>query len=114
MFNLWNSFPQDQEVYLEKTKNIVGFSDKNIRTLWLTLAILTDNDSLGDLHEYLEELTNYTSPDYSFEVRQNAFRYLRWIRSCEETCQENIKDASTHHNWRFQQFAKNFIKKYKL
>ncbi len=114
LFNLWNSFPQDQEVYLEKTKNIVGFSDKNIRTLWLTLAILTDNDSLGDLHEYLEELTNYTSPDYSFEVRQNAFRYLRWIRSCEETCQENIKDASTHHNWRFQQFAKNFIKKYKL
>jgi len=113
LFNLWNSFPQDQEVYLEKTKNIVGFSDKNIRTLWLTLVILTDNDSLGDLEQYMEELTNYTSPDYSFEVRQNAFNYLRWIRSCEETCQENIKDASTHHNWRFQQFAKNFMKNYK-
>ena len=112
LFNLWNSFPQDQEIYLNKTKDIVGFSDKNVRTLWLTLAILTDNDSLGDPENFLDELISYTSPDYSFEVRQNAFRYLRWIRSCEERCMENLDEASNHHNWRFKQFAKKLMESY--
>jgi aminopeptidase N len=112
LFNLWNSFPQDQEIYLEKTKGINGFNNKNVRTLWLTLAILTDNDSFGDPEHFLEELIGYTSPDYSFEVRENAFRYLRWIRSCEERCMENLKDATNHHNWRFKQFAQQLMDNY--
>lgn len=112
LFYLWNNFPQDQEIYLEKTKNITGFSDKNIRTLWLALAILTDSDSVGDLEKILEELIGYTSPDHSFEVRTNAFRYLRWIRSCDDTCMENLKVATNHHNWRFKQFAKQLMESY--
>lgn len=112
LFNLWNNYPQDQEIYLEKTKNITGFSDKNIRTLWLTLAILTDSDSVGDPEQFLEELIGYTSPDHSFEVRTNAFRYLRWIRSCDDMCMENLKDATNHHNWRFKQFAKQLMESY--
>jgi len=112
LFNLWNNFPQDQELYLEKTKDIIGFSDKNIRTLWLALAVLTDSDSLGDPEIFLEELIGYTSPDYNFEVRQNAFRYLRWIRSCNDGCMKNLKEASKHHNWRFKQFAKQLMESY--
>ncbi len=112
LFNLWNSFPQDQEIYLNRTKGIEGFSDKNVRTLWLTLAILTDSDSLGDPEIFLDELISYTSPDYNFEVRQNAFRYLRWIRSCEDRCMDNLKEASNHHNWRFKRFAKQLMESY--
>ncbi|NNL16935.1 MAG: M1 family peptidase, partial [Flavobacteriaceae bacterium] len=109
LYNLWNNFPEDQEIYLEQTKNIIGFRDKNVRTLWLVLAILTDNDELGDSDEFFKELNSYTSPNYHFEVRQNAFNYLRWIRSCKEECQENLRNASQHHNWRFKQFVKRML-----
>jgi len=109
LFNLWNNFPEDQEKYLEQTKNIIGFNDKNVRTLWLVLAILTDNDELGDSKDFFQELNSYTSPNYHFEVRQKAFKYLRWIRSCKEECMENLKDASNHHNWRFKQYAKRLL-----
>ena len=109
LYNLWNNFPEDQEKYLEQTKNIIGFNDKNVRTLWLVLAILTDNDELGDSNDFFQELNSYTSPNYHFEVRQNAFNYLRWIRSCKEECMENLKDASKHHNWRFKQYAKRLL-----
>ena len=112
LFNLWNSFPEDQEIYLEKTRHLEGFADKNIKLLWLTLAILTDNDDIGKSDELLNELISYTSDDYSFEVRQKAFNYLRWIRSCNEECIENIKQATNHHNWRFKQFAKNYLESY--
>jgi len=109
LYNLWNNFPEDQEIYLEQTKNIIGFNDKNVRTLWLVLAILTDNDELGDSNDFFQELNSYTSPNYHFEVRQNAFNKLRWIRSCREECIENLKDASNHHNWRFKQYAKRLL-----
>ena len=109
LYNLWNNFPEDQEIYLEQTRNIIGFNDKNVRTLWLVLAILTDNDELGDSNDFFQELNSYTSPGYHFEVRQNAFNYLRWIRSCKEECMENLKDASKHHNWRFKQYAKRLL-----
>jgi aminopeptidase N len=112
LFNLWNNFPQEQEKYLEKTNNIVGFNNKNIRTLWLTLAILTDNDSLGNLDQFMDELINYTSADYSFVVRENAFRYLKWIKSCNDMCIENLKEASNHQNWRFKQFAEQLLESY--
>lgn len=112
LFNLWNSFPQDQEIYLNRTKDIMGFSDKNVRTLWLALAILTDNDSMGDPELFLNELVSYTASDYNFEVRQNAFRYLRWIRSCGDKCMDNLEEASNHHNWRFKQFAKQILESY--
>ena len=109
LYNLWNNFPEDQEKYLEQTKNIIGFNDKNVRTLWLVLAILTDNDELGDSNDFFQELNSYTSPNYHFEVRQKGFNYLRWIRSCKEECMENLKDASKHHNWRFKQYAKRLL-----
>lgn len=112
LYNLWNNFPEDQEKYLEQTKNIMGFNDKNVRTLWLVLAILTDNDEMGDSNDFFQELNSYTSPSYQFEVRQNAFKYLRWIRSCKEECIENLKDASNHHNWRFKQYAKRLLESY--
>ena len=112
LFNLWNNFPQEQEKYLEKTNNIIGFNNKNIRTLWLTLVIVTDNDSLGNLDQFMDELINYTSADYSFEVRENAFRYLRWIRSCNDRCIENLKEATNHQNWRFKQFAEQLLESY--
>jgi aminopeptidase N len=110
LFGLWNSFPDEQSKYLIKTRGLEGFSDKNIRTLWLTLALLTDEYEPENDDLYFNELIDYTGSKYGFEVRQNAFSYLAWISSCGEVCQENLKQATKHHNWRFSKFAKQLLK----
>ncbi|GAA3606112.1 M1 family metallopeptidase [Flavivirga amylovorans] len=113
LFGLWNSFPKDQNTYLKKTKNIQGFNDKNIRTLWLTLALITDDFEPENDALFFNELLDYTSSKYGFEIRMNAFSYLMWISSCGETCQENLKQATKHHNWQFSKFAKEMLKQLK-
>jgi aminopeptidase N len=39
LFYLWNNFPEQRLVYLEKSKDWIGFSDYNLKTLWLSLAV---------------------------------------------------------------------------
>ncbi|MCL6295250.1 M1 family metallopeptidase [Jejuia spongiicola] len=110
LFGLWNNFPEDQSKYLQKTKDIQGFNDKNIRILWLTLALITGDFEPENETLYFNELESYTSPKYGFEIRQNAFSYLAWISSCGTRCQENLEQATKHHNWRFKKFAKELKK----
>ncbi len=109
LHNLWLNFPEDRRKYLNKTKHIEGFNDKNIRTLWLTLALITDTYEPEHKPKYYNELINYTSSKYSFEVRQNAFMYLHAINACNATCVQNLKAATRHHNWRFSKFSKELL-----
>ncbi|WP_298238070.1 M1 family metallopeptidase [uncultured Algibacter sp.] len=109
LFNLWRNFPGERRRYLDKTKNIQGFNDKNVRTLWLTLALITEDYEPEMKKVYFDELTNYTSSKYGFEVRQNAIQYLNQIKACNDDCKTNLKQATTHHNWRFSKFAKALL-----
>lgn len=109
LFNLWRNFPEDRTKYLNQTKAIIGFNDKNIRILWLALALITENYEPVNKSKYFQELTDYTSSQYGFEVRQNAFQYLHQIQACNAECKENLKQATTHHNWRFKKFAKSLL-----
>lgn len=109
LFNLWRNFPEDRFKYLNQTKDIIGFNDKNVRMLWLTLALITEDYQPENKSKYFKELTDYTSPTYGFEVRQNAFQYLHQIQACNTDCKANLKQATTHHNWRFKQFAKSLL-----
>ena len=110
LFNLWKNFPQQRHKYFNKTKNIQGFSDKNVRMLWLALALITEDFEPENKKQFFDELTDYTSPKYGFEVRQNAFQYLSQIQACNEVCKDNLQQATKHHNWRFSKFAKALIK----
>ncbi len=110
LFNLWSNFPEDRKKYLDQTKDVIGFNDKNVRILWLTLALITEDYEAENIKAYFDELTSYTSPKYGFEVRQNAFQYLSQIQACGEVCKENLKQATNHHNWRFKKFAKALLK----
>jgi aminopeptidase N len=110
LYNLWNNFPEDRHKYLEKTKGLQGFNDKNIRTLWLTLALITEYFESENKSEYFQELTNYTNPSYHFEIRQNAFQYLKLINACNEKCQENLELATKHPVWQFSKMAKDLLK----
>ena len=110
LFNLWINFPQERKKYLDKTKGIQGFSDKNIRILWLALTLVSSDFEDKNIRKAYSELTDYTSPKYGFEIRQNAFQYLNEIKACNYDCQENLKQATKHPNWRFSKFAKEMLK----
>ncbi|TWO32957.1 M1 family metallopeptidase [Seonamhaeicola sediminis] len=111
LFNLWRNFPKDREKYLNQTKGVVGFSDKNVEMLWLTLALITEDYEVESKKQYFNELVDYTASKYGFEVRQNAFQYLNQIQACNDICKENLIQASNHHNWRFKKFAKSLLER---
>lgn len=113
LFTLWKNFPDNRTRYLNKTKHIIGFNNKNIRILWLTLALITDGYENENKPSYLNELTGYTYKFYGFDIQQKAFQYLSQIAACHETCIENLKEATKHHNWQFSKFSKQMLKLYK-
>ncbi|WP_136481202.1 M1 family metallopeptidase [Cognatitamlana onchidii] len=110
LFNLWRSFPQDRKQYLDKTKSLQGFRNKNIRLLWLVLALITEDYDVDKKHTYYNELIEYSSPKYGFEIRMNAFQYLKEIQACNDDCKAHLKQATAHHNWQFKKFAKALLK----
>lgn len=104
LYLLWSEFPQDRFVYLNRTKGVWGLPEGNVRLLWLTLALLTPDYELENQPRYYEELSGYTSPFYSYQVRELALIYLYRMGGLAD---ENLKDllsACLHPAW---EFAKN-------
>lgn len=109
LYNLWLNFPEDRVKYLQQTKAVVGFSDYNVRLLWLALNLNTMEYQPENKQAVFNEIKGYTSADYGFELRMNAFNFLKLINGFDEFSITNLMQATTHHNWRFQQFAKNLL-----
>ena len=110
LMNLWSKFPNDRANYLNATEGVVGFNDKNVRCLWLTLALATPEYNAGLSKRYMKELGNYTSSEYGFQTRQNAFSYINNLKIFNIETLINLIDATHHHNWRFKSFAKDLLK----
>ena len=110
LFNLWRNFPMDRFKYLDQTKDLDGLKTKNIRLLWLTLALITDDYNSNEKPNYYQELLDYTSPKYGFEIRQSATQFLYQIGACNMECRENLEQARHHHNWQFSKFANQLLK----
>jgi len=109
LYALWSNFVKDQHVYLEKMKNAAGFQDKNIRQLWLALAIVTADYKVSEKEKFKEELRGYTSSAYSFEIRQKAFDFCNQLGLYNETVVRNLINASAHHNWRFRSNSRELL-----
>ncbi|MDP5229707.1 MAG: M1 family metallopeptidase, partial [Cellulophaga sp.] len=109
LYKLWASFPEDQKKYLDATDGVVGLPNKNIRLLWLTLAIASQNYNGLKTKEYFDELTSYTNPKYGTETRQTAFTYLYQTLGLTDANLKDLADASVHHSWQFKKFARNLI-----
>jgi aminopeptidase N len=109
LYNLWSNFPDERDLYLDKTKNIVGLNDKNVRLLWLVLALSTPDYNQDNKQEYFDELVGYTAPDFNFEVRMRAFSYLEALNLFPEQALINLVNASGHYNWQFRSYAKSVI-----
>ena len=114
LYNLWVNFPLERSKYLSKTKNVHGFADKNVRLLWLVLHLNTPEFQSDKKEAVLDELKRYTRPEYGFELRMNAFRYLDLIKACDTDCISHLEYAKSHHNWRLSKFAKDMLKRLKI
>jgi len=109
LLNLWVNFPENRKQYLDQTVNFIGFNDKNIRTLWLALALNTKGFKKAAYHGFYDELVEYTHPAYHFEVRRNAFEYLNELQLVNSEVLLNLDQASKHHNWRFRTYCKKLL-----
>ncbi|MGS2739196.1 M1 family metallopeptidase [Sinomicrobium sp. M5D2P17] len=118
LVKLWMNFHEDAPVYLDKTANTEGFSGKNIRILWLALALSlpsypagSEADVIRQKMAWKAELAGYTSPCYSYETRQNAFAILHQIGLLgEEEVLENLVKACVHRTWNFAQSSRELLK----
>ncbi len=111
LFNLWVSFPNERTRYLEKTAETIGLPNKNIRLLWLTLALVTPEFQLGNKKKFYSELNNYTAAHFNFEVRQLAFQYLFQIEALNDDSIHNLVKACDHHVWQFKKSSRNLVRK---
>jgi len=109
LYNLWLNFPEHRERYLQQTKHLEGFQDKNIRILWLVFAVTSEYYSNDKRLQLLDELSNYGSNEYSFEVREKALQYLYSIGVDDSKFVKNLVNACTHHYWRFRNTARNIL-----
>jgi aminopeptidase N len=108
-YYLWINFPEDRTVYLEKMKKAHGFQNKNIRQLWLVFAIATEGYKSTNQNKYIKELQSYTSPMYSFEIRELALSYINNLNIWNDLSVKSLVNACLHHNWRFKKKAKNIF-----
>ncbi|RKS20549.1 aminopeptidase N [Flavobacterium endophyticum] len=117
---LWSQFPDNRTKYLDKSRNWIGMNDKNLRILWLTMALATKDFEPENKLGYYDELLGYVSPNYESSIRQNALINLLYINPNDTNVLRMLVNPLTHHKWQFSKFARDKIRelikkeKYKL
>lgn len=109
LYKLWIYFDGDRSRYLDETRESYGLPNRNVRLLWLTLALLTPGYDTAHTQDYYRELCAYTSPEFSTETRQLAFEYLKEAFPFTD---QNLKDlikATVHHSWQFRSFSRKLL-----
>ncbi len=107
---LWTQFPDDQIKYLDKSKEWIGFNDKNLRILWLTLALGTKGYELENKAKFYDELLDYCSPKFESSIRQNALENLLFINDKDKNVLPFIVNALVSHKWQFSKFAREKVR----
>ncbi|CAM3126822.1 M1 family metallopeptidase [Flavobacterium frigoris] len=110
LFYLWNNFPEERFVYLELSKDWIGFNDYNLRTLWLSQALSTPGYEANKT-ALIAELINYSSPNYEAITRQKALEKLIGFQLINDAVLKNLVNATTHHMWQFSKFGRDNIRK---
>ena len=108
--NLWAQFPENRIALLEKSKEWQGNNDKNLRIIWLTLALGTKEYEPTKKAELYNEIINYASTSFDSSIRQNALEILIKIKPSDERFLQSLVNATTHHKWQFVKFAKTTIR----
>jgi len=112
LYRLWTDFPEHRNNYLDKTSKIMGQPDKNVRLLWLTLALITPEYNPTLKPDYFKELSNYTGSEQHFEIRSLAFQYLKNIGAFNDETIKNLVKACNHHVWHFKKTCRKILKEF--
>ena len=88
-------YPMNKSVYLEKTKDVMGGRDHNVRAKWLKWAYLRTQDEA-----YLSELVEMTSNKHEFLTRLNAARSLKDLNYLNERALSYMLEACFSFNSR--------------
>lgn len=108
---LYSRFPEKRKELLDLSDDWVGFNDKNLRILWLTLAYATPEYREEQKAEIYAEVQLYASPRYDSKVRQNALANLLYIGKPDPIVWANLVNATLHHRWQFAKFGRESIRK---
>ncbi|MET7029039.1 M1 family metallopeptidase [Sediminicola luteus] len=109
LYKLWIYFPEDRGVYLDKIESCIGLPNKNVRLLWLTLAMITKDYQPENKSDFYTELSGYTASNYSIEVRQGAFQYLSDTVGLSDQNLLDLVNACLHHSWQFKKFSRDLL-----
>ncbi|PRX43334.1 M1 family metallopeptidase [Salegentibacter salegens] len=109
LLKLWMNFPQEVSNYLDKTKEIEGFTNKNVRMLWLTLNLVTPAYEPEKQEETYNELSGYTAVHFPIEVRENAFGYLYQINSFTNQNLLDLMHGTQHPTYRFRNYSRQLL-----
>ncbi len=109
LLKLWMNFPQEVSTYLNKTRGVTGFTNKNVRMLWLTLNLITPDYEPEKQQEIYQELSGYTATYYPIEVRENAFGYLYQINSFTNQNLLDLMQGTQHHAYRFRDYSRQLL-----
>lgn len=109
LFKLWQQFPGDRIRYLEKTRNLEGFYNKNIRMLWLILNLVTPEFETDLNQQYYNELAGYTEKWRPFQVRENAFGYLFQLGAFNENSLQSLISGTQHHTYSFRKYCRQLL-----
>ncbi|MBZ9787516.1 M1 family metallopeptidase [Psychroflexus sp. CAK57W] len=109
LLHLWMSFPEKRLDYLNQTETIVGFQDKNIKLLWLTLNLATPDYQPEQKSKVFKELSNYTRPGFPYQIRQHAFGYLYQIDTFSESNYKDLMQGAFHPVWQFKKFCRELL-----
>ncbi len=110
LVNLISNFPNNKIDYLNRTRNIQGFNDKGFEMLWTIYALSTPNYAQNP-EELVTKLSSYTSDNYEFSARQNAFVYLKQLDNLKTQNLEDLLNCCALPNWRNAKWSKDFLKK---
>ncbi|ELV7525195.1 M1 family metallopeptidase [Flavobacterium psychrophilum] len=108
--NLWIQFPENRTILLEKAKIWEGNNDRNLRIIWLTLALATKEYEPTKKIKFYNEIVNYAGTNFDSSIRQNALEVLIKINPSDEIVLQSLANATTHHKWQFAKFAKETIR----
>lgn len=107
---LCRDFAEKRALYLDKTDGRIGMNDKNLRLVWLALALSTKNYRLDRKAGYYDELLAYAQPGEEASVRQDAIEKLLYIDKGDRNVLPLLVNATVHHKWQFSKYGRDKIR----
>lgn len=111
LYHLWMNFPESRKKYLNKTKGVVGFPDRNVQILWLALHIATPNFEPGRKQQIYAQLSGFTAPQYAYSIRERAFNLLVSLQLMGEDNFKDLLEACFHKVWKFRKFSRALLER---